>query len=83
MKRIKCGEGKVAVHHGFLAGIHCLTVTKNGTGIIGGEAKVPGGIAAVKEDDELLTVTFTSQESVDVWIHHLLVIKEQMMSEGN
>lgn len=78
MQRIECGEGKVAVHNGYLKGLPCLTVTKNGTGIVGGEVKVPGDIAPVKPEDELLTVTFTSEDSVTVWIDKLLKIRGQI-----
>jgi len=78
--RIECGNGNVAVHNGIMEGIPCLVVTKNGTGIVGGDVNIPGNIAVVKPQDELLTVTFTNEESVNVWIKHLEAVRATIAS---
>ena len=74
--RIKCGEGKVAVHSGLLNGVPCLSVGNNGKGEVG--LPVEGG--EMPEDVELLNVTFSNEESVDVWIKHLLEVKQMLGS---
>lgn len=74
--RIKCGEGKIAVHDGTLDGVPCLSIGNNGAGDIGSEISQPGGVMA--PEVELVTVTFTNKESVDVWIHNLKGVKARL-----
>lgn len=74
--RIKCGQGDTAVHQGILAGIPCLVITNKGTGTVGEKVSIPGNIAAVSPEDELLTVTFTNEDSVNVWIEKLNEVKK-------
>ena len=76
--RITCGEGKNAVHSGTLDGLPCLSVGNNGKGEVG--LPVEGG--EMPEDVELLNVSFTSEESVDVWIKHLLEVKQMFKDVG-
>jgi hypothetical protein len=73
--RIKCGEGKIAVHDGLLDGVPCLSIGNNGKGEVG--LPVEGG--EMPEDIELMVVTFTNQPSVDVWIKHLTNIRNSFL----
>lgn len=74
--RIECGEGKIAVHDGTLDGVPCLSIGNNGTGDIGGDISQPGGM--MEPEVELVTVTFTNVESVDVWLNHLEGVKARI-----
>ena len=75
--RIECGQGKIGVYDGELDDTPCLTLCNDGTGEIGepNGRKLPG---AIPQEEELVTVTFTKIESVDVFIRALERIKERL-----
>lgn len=68
--RIECGQGKVGVYDGDLEGVPCLTLGNDGSGTIGEPTgrEMPSAIPA---EVELVTVTFTNTDSVDVFIRAL------------
>lgn len=75
--RIECGQGKIGVYDGDLDGVPCLTLCNDGTGVIGepNGRKLPG---AIPQEDELVTVTFTKTESVDVFIRALERMRKRL-----
>jgi hypothetical protein len=76
--RIECGQGKIGVYDGELEDVPCLTLCdNNGAGVIG-EPNGSNFLSAIPQKEELVTVTFTKSESVDVLIRALERIKERL-----
>jgi hypothetical protein len=75
--RIECGQGKIGVYDGELEDVPCLTLCDNGAGVIG-EPNGSNFLSAIPQKEELVTVTFTKSESVDVFIRALERIKERL-----
>ena len=73
--RIKCGEGEIGVNEGTCDGVPALVLTSDGTGVIGGTIGVEMP-RQILPDIELVTITFTKVESVDVFIRALEGIKK-------
>ena len=75
--RLACGEGKIGVNEGTCDGVPALVLTSDGTGIIGGtiDVEMPRHI---EPDIELVTITFTKVESVDVFIRALEGIRKKI-----
>ena len=75
--RIECGKGLSAVHDGRLDGVPCLAIASNGAGEVG----KPVLCGEMPDSIELVCVTFTNAESVDVWIKHLGEVKKMLNGE--
>lgn len=75
--RLACGEGKIGVNEATCDGVPALVLTTDGTGVIGGtiDEEMPRQILP---DIELVTITFTKVESVDVFIRALEGIRKEI-----